>query len=248
MLTHECEAVVLAALDYGETDRIVTLFTREHGKVRAIARHGKKSVKRFSGALEVFARLRLHLALKEGLSSLRGTDIITVFPHIRNDLLKISYAGYACEVVDRFLPEALCNPRLFRLLVTYLEQLESSPSRADDRRFFEVNLLNILGYRLSLEQCSRCGVDFGDVTGVVQYSSAGELLCADCGSGGRQLSSVSRSLLQKALATGRFGVMRFPEASLREAGDVLDAAIASHLTRPLHSLQFLQHVLGVQPQ
>jgi len=246
MLTHECEAVVLAALDYGETDRIVTLFTREHGKVRAIARHGKKSAKRFSGALEVFARLRPHLVLKEGLSSLRSTDIITVFPHIRNDLLKISYAGYACEVVDRLLPEAMCNPRLFRLLVTYLEQLESSPSCADDRRFFEVNLLNILGYRLSLEQCCRCGVKIGDVSGAVQYSSAGELLCSDCGSGGCQLSSASRSLLQNALATGRFGVVRFPAASLREAGDVLDAAIASHLTRPLHSLQFLQHVLGVQ--
>jgi len=248
MLINECEAVVLAALDYGETDRIVTLFTREHGKVRAIARHGKKSVKRFSGALEVFARLRLHLVLKESLSSLRSTDIITVFPHIRKDLLKISYAGYACEVVDRLLPEAMCNPRLFRLLVTYLDQLESSPSSAEDRRFFEVNLLNILGYRLSLEQCCRCGGDIGDVSGVVHYSSAGELLCAACGSGGYQLSSASRSLLKKALKTGRFGVMRFPEASLREAGDVLDAAIASHLTRPLHSLQFLQHVLGVQPQ
>jgi DNA repair protein RecO (recombination protein O) len=248
MLTHECEAVVLAALDYGETDRIVTLFTREHGKVRAIARHGKKSVKRFSGALEVFARLRLHLVLKEGLSSLRSTDIITVFPHIRNDLLKISYAGYACEVVDRFLPEAMCNTRLFRLVVTYLDQLESSPSSVDDRRFFEVNLLNILGYRLSLEQCCRCGGYIGDSSGVVHYSSAGELVCSDCGSGGYQLSSVSRSLLKKALVTGRFGVVRFPEASLREAGDVLDAAIASHLTRPLHSLHFLQHVLGVQPQ
>lgn len=248
MLIQECEAVVLAALDYGETDRIVTLFTREHGKIRAIARHGKKSVKRFSGALEIFARLRPHLVLKEGLSSLRGTDIVTVFPHIRNDLLKISYAGYVCEIVDRFLPEAMCNPRLFRLLVSYLEQLESSPARADDRRFFEVNLLNILGYRLSLEQCCRCGADIGDVSDTVRYSSAGELLCSDCGSGGHHLSSVSRDLLKKALATGRFGVVRFPEACLREAGDLLDAAIAPHLTRPLNSLQFLQHVLGVQPQ
>jgi DNA repair protein RecO (recombination protein O) len=246
MQTHECEAVVLAAMDYGESDRIVTLFTREHGKVRAIARHGKKSVKRFSGALEIFARLRLHLVLKEGLSSLRTTDIITVFPHVRNDLLKISYAGYACEVVDRLLPEAMGNPRLFRLLVSYLEQLDSAPSNADDRRFFEINLLNILGYRLSLEQCCQCGTDIGSQSGTVHYTAAGELFCADCGSGGYQLSSASQSLLKKALATGRFGVVRFTEAALLEAGAVLDASIASHLTRPLHSLQFLQQVLGVQ--
>jgi DNA repair protein RecO (recombination protein O) len=246
MVTHECEAVVLAAMDYGETDRIVTLFTREQGKVRAIARHGKKSVKRFSGALEIFARLRLQLVLKEGLSSLRNTDIVTIFPHIRNDLLKISYAGYACELVDRLLPEAMSNPRLFRLLVSYLEQLDSAPSNADDRRFFEVNLLNILGYRLSLEQCCQCGIDIGSLLGAVHYSTTGEFFCSDCGSVGYQLSSASRSLLKKALTTGRFGVVRFPEASLREAGAVLDASIDSHLTRPLHSLQFLQQVLGVQ--
>jgi DNA repair protein RecO (recombination protein O) len=245
MQTHEYEAVVLAAVDYGESDRIVTLFTREHGKVRAIARHGKKSVKRFSGALEVFARLRLHLVLKEGLSSLRTTDIINVFPHIRQDLLKIGYAGYACEIVDRFIPDAMCSPRLFRLLVSYLDQLDAFPSSADDRRFFEINLLNILGYRLSLEQCCRCGTEIETLSGVVHYTASGEIFCADCGNGGYLLSSASRALLQKAMVTGRFGMVRFPEASLLETGAVLDASIASHLTRPLHSLQFLQQVLGV---
>ncbi|RQW89474.1 MAG: DNA repair protein RecO [Geobacter sp.] len=245
MQTNECEAIVLAALDYGESDRIVTLFTPEHGKVRAIARHGKKSVKRFSGALEIFARLRLHLVLKEGLSLLRTADIVTIFPHIRQDLLKIGYAGYACEVVDRFLPEAMYSPRLFRLLLSYLEQLDTFPSSADDRRFFELNLLNILGYRLSLEQCCRCGTEIDALSGSVQYAAAGEVFCGDCGSGGYLLSSATRTLLQKALMTGRFGVVRFPDASLLESGAVLDASIASHLTRPLHSLQFLQQVLGV---
>ncbi|MDD2335920.1 MAG: DNA repair protein RecO [Geobacteraceae bacterium] len=245
MQTNECEAVVLAAMDYGESDRIVTLFTREHGKVRAIARHGKKSVKRFGGALDVYARLQLHLVLKEGLSSLRTVDIVNIFPHIRQDLLKIGYAGYACEVVDRFLPEAMCNSRLFRLLVSYLEQLDAFPSSADDRRFFEINLLNILGYRLSLEQCYRCGIKIGTLPGIVHYTASGEIFCADCGNGGYLLSSATRALLQKAMVTGRFGIVCFPEASLLETGAILDASIASHLTRPLHSLQFLQQILGV---
>jgi DNA repair protein RecO (recombination protein O) len=245
MLTHECEAVVLSAMDYGESDRIVTLFTREHGKVRALVRHGKKSIKRFSGALEIFARLHLQVVLKEGLSSLRNADIVNVFPRIRNDLQKIGYAGYACEVVDRFLPESMCNPRLFRLLVSYLEQLDAFPASSDDRRFFEMNLLNILGYRLSLEQCSRCGTEIGTFSGIVHYAAAGEVFCAACGSGGYVLSPATRILLQKALETGRFGMVCFPETSLLEAGAVLDVSIASHLTRPLHSLQFLQHVLGV---
>jgi len=245
MQATECEAVVLAAMDYGESDRIVTLFTHEHGKIRAIARHGKKSVKRFSGALEVFARLHLQLVLKEGLSSLRTTEIVTVFPHIRDDLLKIGYAGYACEVVDRLLPEAMGNQRLFRLLVSYLEQLDAFPAGADDRRFFEVNLLKILGYRLSFETCSRCGTSVRSSSGTIYCTSAGETFCSDCGTSGYPLGQETRTLLQKAMATGRFGAIRFSENSLREAGAVLDAVVASHLTRPLHSLQFLQQVLGV---
>lgn len=243
MKTTVCDAVVLAAMDYGEADRILTLFTREQGKVRAIARHGKKSARRFGGALEVFVRLRAHLVLKEGLSSLREAESVEVFPQIRTDLLKIGYAGYACELVDRLLPEAMDNQRLFRLLICYLEQLASYPPCADDRRFFEVNLLNILGYRLSLEECCRCGARVD--TAPARCDSSGEIFCGTCGGGGLPLGPVARGLLRKSIETGRFGLVRFPEDSLVEAGAVLDAALATHLARPLRSLQFLHEVLGV---
>lgn len=230
-------------MDYGEADRIVTLFTREQGKVRAIARHGKKSSRRFGGALEVFARFNAHLVLKEGLSSLREAERVEIFPQIRRDLMKIGYAGYACELVDRLLPEAMANQRLFRLLASYLEQLAACAPCADDRRFFEVNLLNILGYRLSLEQCCRCGARIN--TAPARGVSSGEIFCGDCSGGGLPLGPVARDLLRKSMETGRFGVILFPEAALVEAGAVLDAALASHLTRPLRSLKFLHEVLGV---
>ena len=144
MRENRCEAVVLAVLDYGEADKIITFFTREHGKIKCIARNAKNSRRRFGGVLELFARLRLQIVLREGLSRLQGADVVTIFPHIREDLSKIGYAGYACELSDRMLPEAQANVRLYRLLVSYLEQLDSFPCSADDRRFFEVNLLNVL--------------------------------------------------------------------------------------------------------
>ena len=246
MQVSDSEAIVLAAADFAEDDRIVTVFTREHGKVRGVARHGKKSVRRFGGALEAFARLRLQLVLKEGLSSLRGADIITVFPGIRADLSKIGHAGYACEVVDRLLPEALRNLRLYRLLDSYLEHLEAFPPCPDDRRFFEVNLLNILGYRLPLDHCSGCGAEFATGTGPALFTQTGELLCGACGGSGRPVGSATLSLLRKSMETGRFGVIRFPPESLAEAGAILDAAVAAHLGRPLNSLLFLQEVPGLR--
>jgi DNA repair protein RecO (recombination protein O) len=245
MQTAECEAIVLAAMDYGEADRIVTLFTREFGKVRGIARNGKKSVKRFGAALEIFARLRLRLVLKEGLCSLRNADVMTVFPHIRTDLSKIGYAGYACEVVDRFLPEAQCNSRLYRLLSAYLEYLDTFPAAADDRRFFEVNLLNIVGYRLSLDRCEWCGAGVASVLDGASFATTAKQVCDVCGRSWLSLSSATLDILRRAMETGRFGVIRFSPETLHEAGEILDTAIAAHLNRPLTSLLFLRDVLVV---
>ena len=234
-----CEAVVLGMMDYRESDKIVTLFTLEHGKLKGLARGAKRSVRRFGGALELFARLQVELVLKEGLAHIHLADIVTVFPGIRADLGKIGHAGYACELADHLLPEGLRNPRLFRLLTAYLEQLDDCSAAPSDRRFFELNLLNILGYRPELDQCAACGVELAD-RGWLRNSGDTGLLCERCGRGGRPIAAATLALLRQALLTGRFGVLRFSPAELDEAGRLLDAAIASHLQRPLHALSFLR--------
>ncbi len=246
MRADQFEAIVLTARDYGEADKIVVLFTREHGKIVCIARSAKRSRKRFGGSLEVFARLRPQILLKEGLSRLESTDLITVFPHIRENLAKIGYAGYACELVDRLLPEAQPSARVYRLLVSYLEYLDSNPALADDRRFFEVNLLNILGYRIPLENCNQCGAEL-DPTAEIRYRpQTGGIFCGPCGRSGQKISHQTVSLLNKAMNTGSFGKIRFPGDLLREAGDILDTAIATHLNRPLLSLGFLGETLLIE--
>jgi DNA repair protein RecO (recombination protein O) len=229
-------------MDYREADRIVTIYTREHGKLKCIARGAKRSMKRFCGGLELFARLETDLRLKEGLISLGSVDMLSIYPAIRTDLHKIAHAGYACELVERFLPEALPNARLFRLLAAYLKQLDDNPWDEADRRFFEVNLLNILGYRLPLEECPSCGAHLVENGGARLASASGTLLCRDCSRSGRSISSETLQLLARGMGTGRFGAIQFPLAQLHEAGLLLDAAIASHLDRPLRSLAFLQGV------
>ncbi len=246
MRAYQSEGIVLATRDYGEADKIVTLFTREHGKIGSIARNARKSRKRFGGSLEVFARLRLQIVVKEGLSRLESTDLITIFPHIREDLAKIGYAGYACELVDRLLPEAHPSARLFRLLASYLEYLDSCPASAADRRFFEVNLLNILGYRIPLETCRQCGIALDSATETLYQPLTGEILCGFCGRSGQKISNQTLSLLIKAMNTGSFGKIRFPGDLLREAGEILDTAIASYLNRPLLSLGFLREALRIE--
>ncbi|WP_298267659.1 DNA repair protein RecO [Geobacter sp.] len=246
METSRSEAIVLGAMDYRESDRIVTLFTLQHGKVRGVAKGAKRSMRRFGGALEPFARLGVELVVREGLSSLRGADIVSLYPRIRADLLKIALAGYAVELADRFLPDGAPSPRLFRLLTAYLEHLEQGEAREGDRRFFEANFLNILGYRLALDRCAACGAELSAVA-ARRRGAAGTVLCGACGRGGAEVGPETVRLLDLCLGTGRFDAVAFSSAALHEAGELLDDAIAAHLTRPLNSLAFLRQIEADEP-
>ncbi len=242
METRRCEAIVLGAMDYREADRIVTLFTLEHGKLRGIAPGAKKSIRRFAAACEPFARIRIQLGLREGLSRMQGADTVTVFPGIRRELVKIAHGGYACELTDQLLPEGVPNARLFRLLAAYLDHLDDAPFDPSDRRFFEMNLLNILGYRPALDQCVACGAELAGETQLRFSVAAGGLFCCRCGRDGCPVSPLTVTILGRTLRTGRFGAVSFPTAALREAGGILDEVIACHLVRPLKSLLFLQEL------
>jgi DNA repair protein RecO (recombination protein O) len=103
---------------------------------------------------------------------------------------------------------------------------------------FELNLLNILGYRPSLDGCSRCGAGFDPRGALVQQG--GELVCRFCAATGRTISAASLQTLRFCLTTGRFGLVPFAGESLHAAGILLDEALAAHTSRKLKSLEFLQ--------
>jgi DNA repair protein RecO (recombination protein O) len=240
MHAEKVQSFVLSSLDYGDSDRIVSLFTLEHGRVKAFARGARKSRKRFGPALEPFARIDAQARIKEGLSSLQQADIVCIYPAIRADLERIAHALYACELVDAITPEGHPLPRLFRLLAAYLDRLETETAAEGDRRFFEINLLNILGYRPALETCSRCDSPFGETGAWLQ--DGGEQVCRFCCAAGRALSSATLKTLSACLKTGIFGQISFPTETLVEAGYLLDGAISAHTGRRLKSLEFLEQV------
>ena len=240
MHLEKLQAFVLSNSDYGESDRIVSLFTLEHGRLKGFARGARNSHKRFGPAFEPFARIDLQLNHKEGLSSLRSADVITLYAGIRSELCAIAYGLYACELVECLTPEGEPLPRLYRLLASYLERLDSGHREESDRRMFEINVLNILGYRPSLDRCSRCGADLGGLGALLQQG--GELLCRFCAATGRQMSPTSLRGLNSCLATGRFGQVVLERETLMQAAVLLDESIATHAARKLKSLDFLRQL------
>jgi DNA repair protein RecO (recombination protein O) len=233
-------AFVLGTHDYGDTDRIVSLFTLEHGRIKAFARGARKSRKRFGAALELFARIDVQVKLKDGLCGLSQADIHSIYPGIRANLHGIAHALYACELVEAITPEGQPLPRLYRLLAAYFDRLEAATPSLDDRRFFEINLLNILGYRPSLEACSRCAAPFGAEGALM---SDGELICRFCAGSGQPVQAATLSRLRACLATGTFGLVTFSGDMAAQAGALLDQAIAGYAGRRLKSVDFLHQLV-----
>lgn len=242
MHLEKLQAIVLSTTDYGESDRIATLFTLEHGLLKGFARGARNSRKRFGPALENFARIDVQLAHKEGLSSLRQADVISVYPGIRGNLACIAHALYACELVECLTPEGQPLPRLYRLLATYLNRLDSGSEALADRRLFEINLLNILGYRPSLESCCRCDSVFSG--GGAFMLPGGDLVCRFCVATGRLIADAALRSLLACLSTGRFGLVQFSDEDLQQAGILLDEFLATHAGKKLKSLEFLKQTTG----
>lgn len=240
MLSVTDEALIIGLMDYRESDRIVTLFTREHGRLSGVARGARRSVKRFGGGLELFCRLNLSFTPGDGLVRINDVEPVTIYPGIRASLEGIAHAGYACELAAAMSPERMANQRLFRLLVAYLERLDSAAASRGERHFFEMNLLNILGYRPPLESCCSCGAPLGCEGGIWRRGQEGGLFCSGCSAKGIRLGGEALAAMLGSLRSGRFGHVVYTQGALAEAGEYLEEFISANLQRPLKSLGFLR--------
>jgi len=177
------EGVVLRHADWGEADRLLTLYTRERGKVRAIAKGARKIRSRKAGHLEPFTRVTLQLARSHDLPIVTQADTLDAYLPIHENLVKTSQAAYIVELLDRFTYEDDTeNYGIFRLLTEVLTRLEKESDPWLAIRYYEVRLLDLLGYRPHWFECANCG---REIKAEDQYFSAarGGVLCPDCGRG-----------------------------------------------------------------
>lgn len=154
--TFRATAVVLRHVEYGEADRILTLFTLERGKIQAIAKGVRKIRSRKAGHLEPFTRVSLFLAKGRNLAVVTQAEALESYQGIRADLQRTGLAAYAIELLDRFTQEEGENRQLFHLLVDTLNRLNQDPHPETVIRYYEVQLLDLLGFRPELTHCVVC--------------------------------------------------------------------------------------------
>ena len=244
-------AIVIKTLDYGESDRIVTLYTSDFGKIKGIAKGAKKSKRRFSNALELFTLSKLIFFDKResGLVRIEECDIVDAFPTIREDIRKIAFGCYFAELVDETTAEREANTDLFNTLKVFLSLLSNGEAETQILRVFEIRLLSLLGYRPELNRCLRCNEPF-EPGGQARFSvKKGGLLCEKCSRGYTDLIPVSlgtAKMLQVAVEMDLSKVhrLKFSKQALVEGEAILSTLIQYHINKELKSKKFLKD-LGI---
>ncbi len=190
------DAVVLRHSDYGEADRLLTLYTRQLGKTRAIAKGARKIASRKAGHIEPFTHVRLQLAKGRDTLIVTQADTVDAYLPLRDDLILTSQASYVLELLDRFTYEDETeNSAIFRLLTDTLSRLASQLDPWLVIRYYEIRLLDHLGFRPQLFECANCGREVKPEDQFFSFS-AGGVICPRCGQGLRHLHNVSVETLK----------------------------------------------------
>lgn len=163
------DGIVLKHNDYGEADRMLTVYTRQKGKVRALARGVRKVRSRMGGHLEPFTLVSLLLATGRHWYVVSQAEAKDTYTSLSEDLEIVGYASYVVEILDRFTFEEEENSALFRLLATTLDRLNKGDDPLLAVRYYEVRLLDLLGFRPEL---NRCIVSKEEIQPEDQYFSA----------------------------------------------------------------------------
>lgn len=244
MPVYTTSAIVLRRMNFGETDRIVTLYSREYGKLGAIAKGARKGLSRFAAATELLAYGRYQLATGRTLDVLSQVEIKESFPSIHTNLSKVAHATYLAELVDKMLEERDPNPNIFDLLLSTLYLMERPNDPEKITLMFELQFMKALGYEPILDRCLRCGAPQNNSTELFFSPSLGGLVCRVCGPlpedaipiTGPAVRAMQELISADARAVER---MEIPPATISQISHVMRWYIRYRADRDMKSREFL---------
>ncbi|MCF6137959.1 DNA repair protein RecO [Pseudalkalibacillus berkeleyi] len=171
------EAIVIRTSDYGESNKVLTVYTKDFGKLGMMARGAKKTKSRLSSVSQLFTHAHFLIQKGSGLGSLSQGEIINTFRGIKQDIIKTAYAAYMVELLDKVTDEHKPSPALFEFLSLSLTYLEEDIDPDVLKAIFEMKMLRLAGIGPQVDRCVLCGRKEGDFSFSI---SEGGFLCGQC--------------------------------------------------------------------
>jgi DNA repair protein RecO (recombination protein O) len=223
---------VLSRVDFGEADRVVTIYSRQYGKLRVVAKGARRPLSRLGPHLEYFCRSQLLLAKGRELDVVTGAETINAHLPLRSDLDAYGHASHMVEMVGRLTEERQENTVVFDLLAGSLQLLAEGIDPYHATRHFELALLNHLGFRPELLRCVECREPLSQAPHPFM-AELGGFLCERCQPRGVALRHVTVDAQKYLRAVERGGLGTI-------VGLKLDPALKGEIERLL--ADYLRHI------
>ncbi|SDC74510.1 MULTISPECIES: DNA repair protein RecO [unclassified Candidatus Frackibacter] len=251
MSLYKTDAIVLRHYEFDEADKLIVLYTRDYGKVKAVANGARKTKSRLAGGVELFTYNDLLLYQGKSLSTISQCEIKNSFAKLRSDLFKMAYASYLAEVVNEFTVEEEKNESVFALLLATLHLLNDGGDLEIITRFFELRLLNLLGYRPVIDICVECDKELAEVKQLRFSSVAGGLICPQCSKVDQyamRLSKGTAAIMKRLLTIDykKLDRLKVPNRSKKELAKILPNYLQSIIEKKLKSLDFIKTLTIVE--
>ncbi|HKG24190.1 MAG TPA: DNA repair protein RecO [Thermomicrobiales bacterium] len=248
---YRTEAIVLSRMEFGEADRILTIFTPRHGKLRVIAKGVRRPTSKLGPHLEYFTHSQLMMAKGRDLDLVTGAETLDPFLPIRSNLEALGHASHMAELLNRLTEERQENLRAFDLLVRSLRLLAEGVGPFAVTRHYEMALLGIVGFRPELYRCVQCSTDIQPTPNALSVRLGG-MLCPACRSSdisARQLSINAQKYLRTLDRAGLGGAiaLRIDESLEAEIEGALAAYIRHVAERDLSSLRVWRSMQEATP-
>ncbi len=251
---YQATAIVLRARDYGEGHRLISLFTREKGKVLAVARGVRKARAKLASALQHFTLGEMQLAMGRRFDVITQVHVLEAFYGLRERMETFAYASYFAELFDESLEERQEYPALFDLFGDALHRLVQGDPPDLLARYVEISLIAMLGYQPHLSECaccrqplSQCNAEGKTVwpTWLGFSASQGGALCPGCHvsvPGAKRIAAGTVQVAQVLLARGgpALAGLHLSDRLRREIESTLREYLEYRLERRLQSTRFIR--------
>jgi DNA repair protein RecO (recombination protein O) len=241
------DAIVLSRFDYGEADRIMTLFTPEYGKLTAIAKGVRRPTSRLGGALEPLAELRVALARGRNFDVVTQVEVSKAWLRLRDNLESAATAWYLAELADRSIEERHEAEGLYALLKRAYELLDDGMNPGRVARWYEMHLADELGVRPEVDRCVECDRMLEADERFRWVPPLGGVLCYRCPGPPADRAGLSLDGLKLLKAYQRMDVealaaLRLPASVEQEVEQAMRDFLRVSLERDARSLGFLDEV------
>jgi DNA repair protein RecO (recombination protein O) len=213
------EAVVLKSMNYRDSSKIVTFYTRRFGKVKCIAKGARQLKSKFGAGLEPITNVSLVLYKKEhrDLQLVSQCDAIKTYNSIHGELERMAVALAVLELVNHLVHDEEGNDALYDLLVKTLDEIERARKNFLNLFFaFEIRCASLFGFSPDLEKCFNCGRGLDDIGvdgSAIFQMSKGAVVCARCG--GQAGTAKTSSLLRGKAMRGDLAARKADEGNMR---------------------------------